>query len=464
MHKQTADHSPGADPVSPPPALPEAARRVQPFGTLLLLDATTLRVRRCSADAPALLGTSAEVLLGDSVCKYLTAAAGKELTLFQHGVVPRRETTFTLPALRRRKLPVLMRRSAGVLLVELLHGPGKLAPRAPQSSGEQVARRIGDCHLCLAQTTSVPQLNQQLAALALAHLGYAHVAVLRLEPTHELTLQARADALNEAAAPLDGLRQLHAGLLPIDLLSADDDGYAVIGDSEAENIELLSADPAEAALPVPPSCLLRAPAEAGLGPLRRLGGRSLLAVRLRRRIAPTGSTEPAWGVLLCWAPGPQVPDGVARALAQTLAQLHAQQLSVLSEQQDTRLTELRVRGAIEASGEPICILDLQGNPVLVNAAMAKLTGRPSAALRNRYQLEMLLDGPSSSPPPSPPARGSGRARRPSSAPTARRCSSSCGWTSSPRTTARRSATSRCAAICGPAARPKSGCGCSTRRS
>jgi PAS domain S-box-containing protein len=354
-----------------------------------VLDALTLQVVSCTADAPHLLGCDRQALLGSPLSAHLSASARRVLLAFAHGDEPTRDAVFALPLAGRaglRKLPVCLHRCRGWLLVELLHDLGRLTLRTQTRSGELVAQALAHSHRALATASSLPILCRRLAELSQAHLGFAHVAVLALPGSGALVPQALINAPAEPAAvqPL-----LDAAAL---LLDAGDRPYQVLvlADSEAEPVELPLSS-ADAGLELR-RCLLRCPPAACVQQVRSLGGRAMLAVRLEQPEGrdPAAATAPPWGLLLCWDPRPQVPSAAARALVQALAQLFAVQLQVLSAQADTRLTELRVRHAVEASGDPICILDMSGQTVLANAAFTALAGHPEHALAHRSQLELLL--------------------------------------------------------------------------
>ncbi|HRI50197.1 MAG TPA: ATP-binding protein [Pseudomonadota bacterium] len=379
--------------------------RLQSFGALLVLDAITLQVISCTADAPRLLGCDGQALLGSPLSARLGGAARKVLAAFARSDETTRDAVFSLPLpsrAGRRKLPVCLHRRPGYLLIELLHDLGRLTLRTQTRSGELVARALAHSHRALAGATSLPVLCRRLAELAQAHLGFAHVAVLSCEPSGALVPQtlvniplepALVDSLVSAAAALP----MVAGGLPEQVI--------VLADSESPPVDLAlgatdtqpnrATDLQHDLLIELAGCLLHCPPAACIEQVRSLGSRAMLAVRLER---PEGcdaqaAAGPPWGLLFCWDPRPQVPSAATRALLQALAQLFTVQLQILSMQEGTRLTELRVRHAVEASGEPICILDMSGQTLLANAAFATLAGQPEHVLAHRAQIESLLVEP-----------------------------------------------------------------------
>lgn len=371
--------------------------RLQSFGALVVLDAVTLQVISCTADAPQLLGCDAQALLGSSLSGRLGAAARKVLSAFARSDEATRDTVFSLPLsgrAGRRKLPVCLHRRPGYLLIELLHDLGRLTLRTQTRSGELVARALAHSHRALAGATSLPVLCRRLAELAQAHLGFAHVAVLSCEPSGRLVPQTLVNLPGEPAI-VDSLGSAAAALpMVADGLPAQ---VVVLADSESPPMELaLGATGSRLNLKLElAGCLLHCPPAACIETVRSLGSRAMLAVRLEQ---PEGcdslaAAGPPWGLLFCCDPRPQVPSAATRALLQALAQLFSVQLQILSTQEGTRLTELRVRHAVEASGEPICILDMSGQTLLANAAFAALAGHPDHMLAHRSQLENLLIEP-----------------------------------------------------------------------
>jgi len=371
--------------------------RLQSFGSLLVVDAVTLQVLGGTADAPRLLGCEAQALLGSSLSARLSGAARRVLAAFARSEESTRATVFSLPLPERagrRQLPVCLHRRRGYLLVELLHDLGRLTLRTQTRSGELVARALAHSHRALAAAASLPVLCRRVAELAQAHLGFAHVAVLSREPSGALVPQALINTPGEPA--LVSSLVAAAAALPMVACGLPEQ-VVVLADGESPPVELVlgAADPPLDLTLDLAGCLLHSPPAACIEQVLRLGGRAMLAVRLEQPegCAPEAAGGPPWGLLFCWDRRPQVPSAATRALLQALAQLFTVQLHVLSAQEGTRLTELRVRHAVEASGEPICILDMSGQTLLANAAFSALAGQPEHVLAHRTQLENLLVEP-----------------------------------------------------------------------
>lgn len=392
--RKRLDQSRAADGTREPVAETLLEARLQPFGALLVLDAVTLRTLRSTADAPRVLGVSRRTLLREPLSALLPPAARKLLSTFQSSGQDAQEAVFTLLEPRmagRRRVPVGLHRRGGLLLVELLHRLPELTGTARPSCAETATRALALSHHRLGQAQSLPELCQRAAELVKAHLGFSHAAVLRYESSGAACTQAVVGDPGGTAAPP---REFAAAALPwMKGSGGRRNELVVLADAAAEPVELSLGSAAAAPAVELTGLALHAVSAGCRAQVRALGGRAMLAVRLDLPGGGMDAEETPWGLLFCWDPRPQVPGAVERALLQALAQLLAAQLQVLSAQQDSQLTELRVRRAVEASGEPICILDMSGRTVLANAAFAALAGQPAHVLASRAGMESLLLDP-----------------------------------------------------------------------
>lgn len=372
--------------------------RLQAFGALVILDAVTLRVLGSTVAAPQALGVSRNCFQAQPLHTLLPAAAKRTLVAFQNSAAAYQEAVFSIPqpgSTKRRRLPVCLHRRGARLLVELLHAlPRRLPTKLPCAA--TAAQAVAQIHHQLAQAQSLTELCQHAATQAAQRLGFAHAAILQYEPAGAARTQFlegdRARVPEAAAAgAMAPHEQAAAELLPVWDDGSQRSEIMLLGDAEAAsvaaNLDAAAAGDELAGL------LLQAVPDACQQQVRKLGARAMLAVRLDGAEGPTRTTGRPWGLLFCWDPRPQVPGATDRALLKVLAQLFNAQRQILSAQEDNRLTELRVRHAVEASGEPICILDMTGRTLLANAAFAALAGQPAHVLASRFGLESLLCEP-----------------------------------------------------------------------
>lgn len=370
------------------------ADRLQAFGTLVILDAVTLRVLASTVAAPQALGISRNRFLTRPLHTLLPAAAKRTLVAFQNGAAAYQEAVFSIPqpgSTKRRRLPVCLHRRGARLFVELLHAPPQRLPTTLPCAAA-AAQAVAEIHRQLAQAQTLTELCQRTTALVSQRLGFAHIAILHYEPSGAARTQFLAgdrahgpQSASESAAPHE---HAAAELLQIWDRGSRRNELLVVADAEAESVELSPS--AAASGDELAGLLLQTVPDGCQQQLRKLCARAMLAVRLESQDGRSPTAEQPWGLLFCWDPRPQVPGPAERALLKVLAQLFSAQRQILSAQEDNRLTELRVRHAVEASGEPICILDMSGRTLLANAAFAALAGQPAHVLASRFGLESLL--------------------------------------------------------------------------